>query len=193
MPPSTFEKELIELNPQQLSELQAWVLFEGMLFGSLKKWWEKGGLRSTPHEGLDIVCFKDKKGRMKFLSEDTIIPAPFEGVVLSVKKDFIGTSVFVTLAHKPNVSILWAVGHIILYPHIKVGKHLNRGTPLGTIAPLINKKDGLFPHLHISIGFCSPEIKQETIDWIWMAKNNSVKLIDPLPHLLITPYEVLRT
>jgi len=57
-----------------------------MEFGSRNPWWEDNGRRLTTHEGLDFCCFADCSGRQVNLNEKTLVPAMYDGTVVSMKK-----------------------------------------------------------------------------------------------------------
>lgn len=190
IPVSEFETRLTALNQEQFSNLSCWVFYKGMLFLGMEKWWNKGRIRPKPHEGLDVCYFRDKKSKITSINENTIIPAPYDGIVVSIKEDFIGTSVFAKLDLSSEYPLLWALGHMNLEMSIQRGTKVKEGMPLGTLAPVLKRGSGLLPHLHVSVGFFKTVDMLEIIDWHKLNDRSYIQLLDPLP-LLFKNYEII--
>lgn len=192
IPTSDFETMLIALNQDRLSNLSSWVFDRGMLFQGIEKWWKKGEIRPRPHEGLDICFFKDENGNLQSLNENTIIPAPYDGTVVCIKEDFIGTSLFVVTDIRSDRPLLWALGHMRVGSGISEGMRLKKSMPLGTLSPVLKRGFGLRSHLHISVGFLKTWEILKTIDWPKLSESTHIELLDPLP-LLFKSFETIDT
>ncbi len=186
LPSSDFERSLVFLNG--LWELSSWVFHKGMLFLSTIAWWKEGP-RGRPHEGLDICFFRDKEGHLKSLSTETIVPSPYDGMVVSLIPDFIGHSVFATLEVEEGQKLLWALGHIIPKPGLQKGARVHGGEPVGTIAQVKKGGSRLKAHLHVSIA--EYRCSYLSLNWDLMGQDSSIHLLDPLPLLIRGPWELI--
>ena len=113
-PHSEFVSHLIRINKLDVFDFERFIFFQGMLFGSEKKWWGKKGVRRSLHEGLDL-CFFENTGNDKFrLDETTDIPMIYDGRVAHITDDFLGKTVISRhQSGDPNHSeILSLYGHL---------------------------------------------------------------------------------
>ena len=63
-----------------------------MEFEALDKWWERTGVRSTPHEGLDCYCYECRNGKLKKFAERSLVPVMYAGIVAKNFNDLSGFS-----------------------------------------------------------------------------------------------------
>jgi hypothetical protein len=184
-----FTKFLIQRNALDESGFESWIFCPGMLFNTLDKWWGDRERRDNPHEGLDFCLYTDRKERILRLDERTKIPAMYDGVVVRVFNDFLGKSVI--LEHSLPGSI--PRGFCTIYGHtgprggLEVGRNLEEGEIIGTLADLDKTKVKILPHLHISLGWIPKTISYDGIDWETIGARNTLTLLDPL-HILDWPY-----
>ena len=177
-----FCKHSIELNGLDGLGFESWTFCSGMLFGAQNKWWNDGGTRGTPHEGLDVCLFKDVAGQFHNLGEGTLIPVIDEGEIIKIDTDFLGKSVYIKHnIHDGNNRQLHTVyGHTKLQHHIGVGMTLSEGSILGTIAGTRHSKSKIAPHLHISIAWIPRSLSHQELGWEVLRDPDVVTLLDPL-------------
>jgi len=73
-------------------EVKEWLFCPGMVFQATGKWWgDKTGSRPRPHEGLDLLIYRDFQGAIRCLDESTPLPVIYDGVVVGRIPDFLGT------------------------------------------------------------------------------------------------------
>ncbi len=180
-----FTGSFLSLNKKRMRDFKMWTFLPGMLFESERKWWNKKGNREAPHEGVDLLLYKTKRGLIERVEVGTLIPALFSGEVVSIVEDYLGSSIFVF--SPPN--FIWAYGHIEINGEVKKGKKLERGEPVGKFAP--SKKGNVPAHMHVSLavllGNCS-----FTLSWSTIVKERRLKLIDPMPYIALE-YELIET
>jgi len=58
VPKTTFNQWFYMLKQPEFLGFTHWVFNEGLEFEALDKWWERTGVRPTPHEGLDFYCYE---------------------------------------------------------------------------------------------------------------------------------------
>lgn len=57
LPRTEFTENFVRLNGFE-KEFSEWYYKKGMGFQDRMKWWGDEGQRKTPHEGIDLCCFK---------------------------------------------------------------------------------------------------------------------------------------
>lgn len=158
-----------------------WLFHPGMLFASREKWWGAGGVRQSPHEGLDFCCFLDAEGNKKHLDATSHIPVLFDGEIASVFEDFLGKTILVKheqhLLEDQNFYTVYA--HISPLSHVKPSVHLSTGDLLGNIAVPAKEHLKVPAHLHLSMAFVPKTVSVETLNW-GMLSQQPVLLCDPL-------------
>ena len=174
---------LIQANAIDPEAFQCWAFCPGMLFGSTAKWWGDHGKRDFPHEGIDLCLYRDDKGNLVALDENTLIPVMHDGVVRALFTDFLGQAVIVEHGGAPGQkgAYLSAYAHTRPRKEIKPGLELKAGDLLGTIADTSSSKAGILPHLHFTFGRPSPELAYENFIWNIMRAPEKVSLLDPIP------------
>lgn len=176
-----FHKFLIEHNGLNKLRFKEWIFYTGMLFNDLYKWWADGEIRHRPHEGLDWCFYRDEAGQVYSLNEKTLIPVMYHGEVVHINNDFLGKSLYVNHniydVHGKKLHTIY--GHTSPYHGVDIGKHLNEGEVIATIAP-IKKRTKIFPHLHISTAWLPESFPYEKIDWETIHDHNIVTFCDPL-------------
>jgi murein DD-endopeptidase MepM/ murein hydrolase activator NlpD len=61
-----------------------------------------------------------------------------------------------------------------------VGKIVKQGHVIATLAGSSTSQKGIFPHLHISVGWTCNEISYDRLDWENIGDPNTLTLLDPL-------------
>jgi len=177
---SSFREKILKVNNLE-TNFDEWVFRPGMLFRAGEKWWGRGQVRARPHEGLDLCCYRDKRGNKHLLAKDTLVPVIYRGEILKIEDDFIGKSVYV--GHDNYVSAgnrLYTIyGHIKPVDDLKRGVILEEGDLIGAIAEPDGEKTNIVAHLHISVAFISRSFGAENLTWKLMDDSGAVFLLDP--------------
>lgn len=163
-----------------------WLFHPGMLFASREKWWGAGGVRQSPHEGLDFCCFLDAEGNKKHLDATSQIPGLFDGEIVAVFEDFLGRTILVKHEqYQLDEKIFFTIyAHVSPLSHIKPGLHFSSGDLLGKIAVPAPEDSGAPVHLHLSVALMPKTVSAETLDW-GVLPRHPVILCDPLEVLQI--------
>jgi Peptidase family M23 len=177
-----FTEFLIRKNALHENGFKGWVFCPGMLFNSTDKWWGDQGKRNTPHEGLDLCLYKDRKDTILRLGEKAKVPVIYDGIVVGIVDDFLGKSVIIEhlFSDCDNNKLCTIYGHTIPEDNLHVGKIVKAGEVIATLADSSMSKTNIFPHLHISLGWTSKEISYDRLDWENIGAPNTVTLLDPL-------------
>ncbi|MBI5306998.1 MAG: peptidoglycan DD-metalloendopeptidase family protein [Planctomycetes bacterium] len=179
---SCFHESLIRLNVLDKQGFAAWVFKPGMLFKDIAVWWDDGGVRRKPHEGVDICFYRDGSGQNYRLTEKTMIPVLYDGKIVRIDDDFLGKSVYVGHGiYDDNGNRLYTVyGHTNPFRDIGEGKELREGDAFATIADVGTKKTVIPPHLHLSVAWMPVTFPSERLNWDTMSNPNIVTLCNPL-------------
>ena len=177
-----FTEFLIRKNALDQGGFNGWVFCPGMLFNSTDKWWGDQGKRDKPHEGLDLCLYKDHKDTILRLDEKAKIPVIYDGTVVGIVDDFLGKSVIIEhlFSDYDNNRLCTIYGHTIPENTVYVGKIVKQGDVIATLAGSSTSQTGMFPHLHISVGWTCKEISYDSLDWENIGDPNTVTLLDPL-------------
>jgi hypothetical protein len=163
-----------------------WLFYLGMLFASTEKWWGAGGVRQSPHEGLDFCFFVDAEGDKKQLVATTNIPVLFDGEVAAVFEDFLGKTILVKHEqHLLDEEMFFTIyAHVSPLTHIKTGLRLSAGELLGRVALPAKEHSKVPAHLHLSVALVPKTVDAEMLDWRVLSQQ-PVILCDPLDILAI--------
>ena len=180
-PSSMFADRLVQCNGLHEAGFHQWVFRPGMLFGAVEIWWGQGGNRDRPHEGLDVCCYRDRRGRVHALDTAIRVPVMYEGEVAAILEDFLGLSVFVRHGiHDGEGRWLYTVyGHTGPVGGVRPGRTLEEGDVLGTLAGRRGGKTGAPPHLHLTVAWVQQSVSGEALDWETMADPRWALLLDP--------------
>ncbi len=162
------------------------------MFGSVKKWWGKKGLRGSSHEGLDLCFFANTHNENFRLDETTEIPMLYDGRVEYITEDFLGKTVITRhcFDDPEQPEILSLYGHLNPHKNLKIGDELEEGQAFAKIGGFGNKKKILLPHVHISLA--KPDLlpPANQLEWEFLNTVDRDVFIDPL--LAISPkYSVI--
>jgi len=175
-----------ELYGLNLTGVREWLFCPGMLFQSMGKWWGDRGSRNRPHEGLDLLLYRDQEERVLRLGEETPIPVMSDGVIVGIIQDFLGKSVIV----EHPVHGRDDERHYIIYGHTRPqnglcpGTAVRRGDVVGTVAS--PGRCGAFPmapHLHISLAWAATPVSHGHFDWNTIGASELLTLLDPLSRM----------
>jgi len=175
------------VNNLKVSRPSVWYFYPGMLFRSSRKWWADFGTRHALHEGLDIVMYRNRDGRIAWLDTSINIPAMTAGNVINVCDDFLGQSVIIENESnfRNDARIVTVYSHMNVPKHLFPGKSVSTGESLGRIADTSGRKSGIPCHLHISIMEIKREIPDHMIKWNLMGNPDPdlVKIFNPVDFL----------
>jgi hypothetical protein len=191
-PKSKFIEHLININKLDEYDLAHFVFFTGMMFRSMEKWWDGGGKRRVPHEGLDL-CFFVNTRNDKFRLDETIkVPMMYDGRIAHVMDDYLGKTVIAKhqTVDKPQSSFLTIYGHVDPDDNLQVGVELNEGEVLASIAGIDNRQTSLLPHLHISLARPDMLPPSDRLTWEKLNKIDRSVFIDPVD-CLCTNYTIM--
>jgi len=166
-----------------LPGVKEWLFCPGMLFRSTGKWWGDRGRRNRPHEGLDLLLYRDQEERVLRLSEATPIPVMSDGVVVGIIHDFLGKSVIVEhpVPDRDDERHYTIYGHTRPQKNIRAGTAVKRGEAIATVAPPGRSAFPMAPHLHISVAWAPTAVSPDHFNWDTMAVSELLTLLDPLP------------
>lgn len=187
-----FTEMLIAANAIDREDFQNWVFRKEMLFNAPGKWWGDFGKRDFPHEGVDFCLYADRSGRIKRLGARTRIPVMHDGVVRAVFQDYLGQAVIIE--HKregePMGKYISAYAHTLPEEGIQPGALVRRGELIATISDTSSSRAKISPHLHLSFGRISPQLKFDNFVWNIMRDPALVNLHDPM-EVFDAPYQEL--
>ena len=157
-----------------------WLMHDGMLFNSRKKWWSSRRDRLTPHEGIDFVCYRDADGNIIRLTAGMAVPAFLEGTVAAIIPDYLGKTVLVIHPEitRGRMVFFTIFAHTVPDPRLRPGTAIDRENIVAFISDTGEK--ALNPHLHISTGWMDPDIIEKLRTWNDLIGWDSVEMTDPL-------------
>ena len=188
----SYLKKIAEINDLDIADAESrageWIFHHGMLFLSPHTWWQnrktsKPDKRKTPHEGIDILFFKDRNKQIQNLGTNTLIPAATDGEIINICHDFIGKSIVVrhNISFRQQLDLIFVYAHILPDSRIKVGTALKQGDILATIAKTEKEKTTLPPHLHLSVIEIPENTPAKNLNWeLFSNKASKLNLINPL-------------
>ena len=177
-----FNEYLIGYNGLTECGFRNWAFYPGMLFNSTAKWWEMGGKRDNPHEGLDLCLYRDEDGGKYSLGATAKVPVIYEGGVVRIIDDFIGKSVFVShsICDGKGNQLHTIYGHVEPCDGIIRGKMLNEGDIIATITDARREKAKMSSHVHISVAWIPKASYYKNLNWELLNDSSIVTLLDPL-------------
>ncbi|WP_005036418.1 hypothetical protein [Holophaga foetida] len=187
--PSHFTEHLLAANTLDPHRFQAWALAPGMGMGQRETWW--GSLKPRPmlHEGVDLCCYFSPGGELHLLPERVQVPAIFDGVVVKLLPDYLGSSIFIE--HEVESGVLLTIfGHTLPRPDMAVGCRLRAGECFCAMAPRRVSRTAPHAHLHLTLAWSPEPVIYEGLDWSNMGDGRRVQLLDPVP-VLGAPCELL--
>ena len=180
IPNSQFTSTFLTLNhlPEACT---GWHFLPGMLFQETQAWW-KPAPRQTPHEGIDLLFLTDRDIQRQELPKQALIPPLWDGEVIAVFEDFLGSTVAVRhpLMDGQGWRLISLYGHV--HPRVGCGAQVSAKEPLAEVA--YGKARGATAppdHLHLSLGWLAPGWSVAELSWPGLWSNPGILLIDPLP------------
>jgi murein DD-endopeptidase MepM/ murein hydrolase activator NlpD len=106
----------------------------------------------------------------------------YDGAVVSVLDDFLGRSVIIEhgFADRDNRRFCTIYGHTNPYDGIRVGKMVEEGDVIATLADADKSDADIATHVHISVGWIPASISYDRFDWDAIGSPESMTLLDPL-------------
>jgi len=179
---SAFTENLRRLNGYSKDTLAEWWLLPGMRFGESEKWWKPRSLRATPHEGLDLLFFRDREGESQRLPVGTIIPPLLSGIVVGRCPDFLGETII--LAHdfydQSGRRLHTFYAHLNTPQPPQISAPLSRELPIGEIASPGKDASPCPPHLHLSLAWVDKSIPLRDFSWERFSAAETFRPDDPL-------------
>jgi murein DD-endopeptidase MepM/ murein hydrolase activator NlpD len=165
-----------------LPGVMEWLFCPGMLFRAAGKWWGDRGPRDRPHEGLDLLLYKDQQDRVRHVNETVRIPVMRDGVIVGIINDFIGKSVIVEhrLPDRDRGRVLTIYGHTRPLNGLHPGMAVRQGDTIATVAGPGRSAFPMAPHLHVSIAWAPEPISYDRLNWDTIGASDMLTLLDPL-------------
>ena len=180
IPDSQFFSTFLNLN-HLADEGTGWLFLPGMRFEDTQAWW-KDGPRQSPHEGLDLLYLADSSGQRQELPKQALIPPLWDGEVIAVFEDFLGSTVAVRhpVMDGQGWRLISLYGHV--RPLVECGTQVSAGDPLAEVAYGKARGASAPPnHLHLSLAWLAPGWPVAELSWPSLWSNPGIRLIDPLP------------
>ncbi len=180
---SDFLNGIATANLPAVSGVGEWVFHPGMLFSGRHKWWGNSGLRPFPHEGLDILFYRDRDGIHRLLWPGARIPAMTDGEVVNVCTDFLGKSIVVLNAActTKDTRVVCVYAHLTPDNRIEKGLPLKKGELIAAIPPAAGDKSPVPPHLHLTVAEVPKCIPFRRMNWeLFGGISKEIRLINPV-------------
>ncbi|MBC2714275.1 MAG: M23 family metallopeptidase [Desulfobacteraceae bacterium] len=182
LPQSKFVSYLIRINKLNACDFDRFILFQGMMFGSEKKWWGTKGIRRSLHEGLDLCFFTNTRNEYFRLDETVKVPMLYDGRVEHITEDFLGKTVITShcFDDPDQPALLSLFGHLNPGKNLKIGDEIKQGQVFAKISGFENKKQILLPHLHISLTKSDLLPPANCLEWEFLNRVDRSVFMDPL-------------
>lgn len=173
---------LLAVNPAALSDFQRWLFHPGMLFEAPRQWWGQEKPRPSPHEGLDLCWFEDQAGRRRALDQGLCVPVPFPGRIVHLCRDFLGHSIFIAHALRPDLGrcLYTAFGHTAPRPGLAVAQTVRAGEVIATLSAPAGRPTAVPPHLHLTLALLPDPFPVGRLAWETLGSDPDITLLDPL-------------
>lgn len=182
LPKSSFCDNLLQHNNLAAQGFAQWAFYPGMLFQAPDKWWGDRGLRSSPHEGIDLCLYLDTCGAIHCLDKTAEIPAIYAGQLKSIIDDYLGKTLFV--AHDiydcRGNQCYTIYGHAAPHAGIAPGDTIQDGEIVAAAADTEDSKIPIVPHIHISLAWVPETFPSEQLAWESMNSRHHIVFANPL-------------
>jgi hypothetical protein len=170
-----FTEHLTRLNALRFTK---WVFDPGMLYRSELKWWGDKGYREHRHNGLDLQLYETSDGTLQAISGGTKIPIIYDGKIVRRIKDFLGYTLFVEheICEK-DCRLFTIYGHVLQTAEVSIGRLLNEGSVVATLAEAKNMK--VPDHLHLSVALVPKTIPSGSLTWKTLHEAEDIHFFDP--------------
>lgn len=185
IPKSTFKTFFAKHNNDfHTYGFKEWIFYPGMLFQDMEAWWTDSGLRSAPHEGIDLCFYRDNKGQVRRIGERAKIPVMYAGDIVHIHDDFLGKSIYVkhSIYNKSGNVLHTIYGHTIPLNHYDTKEKVREGDIIAEIAAL-SENSKILPHIHITMAWISETLSCKKFNWETIGNPRLVTLCNPLEHL----------
>ena len=184
---SQFNRFFRHCNGLDEKGFHSWFFYPGMLFHETEKWWGEGGIRVTPHEGIDFCFFRDNNGKPGSVNAGAKVPVVFEGMICSIADDFLGKSIFICHNYydQNERQLISIYGHVEPCRNISPGSVVREGEVIALIGDASKRNQEMPSHVHISLAWIRKDLPDETLNWEIMKDNKSVVLFDPFDIIVL--------
>ncbi|NTV13005.1 MAG: hypothetical protein HGA96_03590 [Desulfobulbaceae bacterium] len=163
----SFTENLRQLNGYTEGDLAEWLFLPGMRFREYQSWWQPGRLRTSPHEGIDILVYRDANGGKKQLAAATKIPPLLAGIVVLRTMDFLGETAI--LAHdfydRDDRQLHTFYAHLQPNNAPASRRTMTADSQIGTIALPTRPAPTCPPHLHLSLAWVDKSHPIQDFRW----------------------------
>lgn len=175
---STFNDVFLLLNDLEAGGFKGWSFHSGMLFNEENKWWGDRGVRSGPHEGVDLAYFLDDNDQEHQITAGMLIPPLFKGRIINVIDDLLGKTIIVEhpIPGDGDTTLHAFYAHMVPDSLLIRGAQIDSGEILGRVAPA---RGSCPSHLHISLAWCSKESRLEEFSWADHVTSPTFGFFDP--------------
>ena len=158
-----------------------------MLFNSHEEWWGDKKRRTAAHQGIDLCFFEDTAGHIYHIDISLKIPAPFNGEIVKIEKDFLGKSIYLRhdIFADGTRQLYTILGHTHPFPGVSVGAKVAAGEVMAQLAG-VPQKTNVLPHLHLTLAWIPVAFNPEQLNWRHLAEDRMITFIDPFS-VLSTP------
>lgn len=163
-----------------LAQTLKYHLYPGMQFRSTKKWWPDAGRRLTPHEGVDLCYYTCDDGAEKTFTPDILVPVLAPGKIYAICDDFLGQTVFLDHEFDTATRFLSVYAHIVPLKTTVIGKRMQKGEVIGSLADTSGRKNRMPAHLHLSILRVEKDLQPRDFSWELICNLACGELLDPL-------------
>ena len=147
-------------------------------------WWTDNGVRTAPHEGIDLCFYKDNSGQVRRIEKGTKIPVMYDGEIVHIHDDFLGQSIYVkhnTINNMKNV-LHTIYGHTIPRKPCGTNMTVHEGDIIAEIA-ISPKNKSIHPHIHITMAWLPELLSIKKINWETIGNPQLVTLCNPIEYL----------
>lgn len=189
---SEFDRMLITSNGLDRNGFYQWAFYPGMLFHSNDKWWGDWGTRKRYHEGLDICFYQRTDGKIRNLAPAANIPVLYEGTVVSLIDDYIGTTLIILHdIYDANQNQLCSIyGHTDPCDTIRISSVVWEGDIIATISDAEEKGVQMSSHLHLSLAWIPKSYEHQQLSWEKLSRQAELILLNPLD-IIESNYKIL--
>ncbi len=185
--------DILKDNNEVFADIDRFIFYPGMEFGSEVKWWPDRGTRPTLHEGVDFCYYLNSSGKEKIATPEFMVPVMADGRVLNICDDYLGQTVFLDHGYDNPQRFLSIYAHIVPDKDLKKGDRIQSGEVIATIADTTGRKNRMPAHLHLSLMYAEREIPAEKFDWDLMHYDERTNLIDPFKMIISDHIEFRNT
>ena len=177
---SLFTERLTSCNPALEEKFRHWFWPIGTCLGDKQLWWGKQKKRLTPHEGVDLAYYMDKKGGKQHLAPGLRIPTIFSGTAVQLHHDFLNWSVYIRHEQfSRHDAVLHTVyGHVQPNEGLDIGREFGEGEPMALLEEYA--KSAVPIHLHFTIAWIPKDIPSLELSWQMLNEYEGIVLVDPL-------------